>query len=117
MDPSLKMSLCSGLSESGCAEKTFRLCSRGISRGAETTEGVWLCKRRVVTCVPAVGRGPLLCRNRAVHELRYAAGCVFAIAGALAASAGRIKRGHICSLDWGRAAPSPLSTQSGREGG
>lgn len=56
MHPSLKMSLCSGPSESGRAEKTFRLCARGILRGTETTGGVWLCKRRVVTCDPAEGR-------------------------------------------------------------
>lgn len=77
MDPSLKMSLCLGPSESGHAEKTFGLCTRGILRGTETTEGVWLCKRRVVTCEPVEGGARCYAENRPVYELRCAVGCVF----------------------------------------
>lgn len=85
------MSLCLGPTESGHAEKTFRLCTRGILRGTETTEGVWLCKRRVVTCEPVEGGARCFAENRAVHELRYAAGCVFFFRLCLAASAAQFK--------------------------
>lgn len=43
------------LSESGHAKKTFGLFNQSILRGTETAEGVWLCKRRVVTCELAEG--------------------------------------------------------------